>query len=128
MLGSHYKPKSCPDCHNELKPKITNETAFDPQGHNGIYENDPYGWYPHYDVEYLCKECDYYEHYTHDVGGGLKTVRINNVVFDVVSKQFCIMKYGTLELAGELPKDVAPFSEEYCEYFDSLLKKTRLEE
>lgn len=123
LLKSHCKPKSCIYCGNSIEPQVTDETKFNPNSHAGIYRDNPQGWAPHYDVEYLCEECDYYEHYTHSIDGSLLAMRINKVVFDVELREFGIIEGNTVHPAGKLPPSIEPFSEDYYKHLDKILRR-----
>ena len=79
-LEAHYQPKNCVYCDKELNPMVSDKTASNPERQEGIHKDDPQSWHPHYDVEYLCEDCGYNEHYTHDANGAILAMRINKII------------------------------------------------
>lgn len=102
---------------------MSDETTFNPEAHAGIYKNDPQSWYPHYDVEYMCKDCGHYEHYTYDKDGAILAQRINKVIFDFSTSEFSIIDGINIQPAGKLPKNVEYGSDNYYKYLNKVLKK-----
>jgi len=123
-LLAHYRQNSFVCCGKIIEPRLNIETVFEPGTHGGIYDNDPSEWFPHYDVEYKCYNCRYYEHYTHDADGFILSLTINKVIFDFTTREFDIIENDKTIPAGRLPDDIEYNSEAFQEYFEKVLEKS----
>ena len=122
-LLAHYQKNSFVCCGKIIQPEVIDETVFNPETHGGIYKKDPSEWFPHYDVEFKCYNCRYYEHCTHDEDGTILAMTINNVIFDFTTKDFGIIESGTVTPAGKLPEGIEYDSVKFQECFSKVLKK-----
>ena len=113
-LQNHYQPKNCVWCGKKFSVRVTGHTTYEMEGHNGIYRDEPQEWYPHYDIEYFCGVCDYFEHYTHDVDGTILGMRINKV--------FLILRKTSSQLLKETQ---LPLQESYLKMRNLVPKSSR---
>ena len=122
-ISKYYDPKNCLWCEKELNITITDNTILDVEEHDGIYKDKPQDWYPHYDVEYFCHgDCEYYEHYTHNVDGTLIGMRVNKVFYNFENRQFSIVEGTIVTPVGRLPDGVEFGSEIFGKFLDEVLK------
>ena len=112
-------------CGKLIEPEFVDETVFKLGTHGGIYDNNRSEWFPHYDIEYKCYHCGYYEHYTHDEDGYILALTINNVIFDFTTREFSIIENRKANPAGKLPDDIEFYSEAFQEYFEMMLNKAQ---
>ena len=122
-LREEFTSKLCVYCHCELEPEISDETVFNPESHGGVYREHQQNWFPHYDVEFCCRDCGHYERFTYNSDGSLHSVRTNKVIFYAESKEFHILENETLTLARKLPDEVAYGSKAFFKHLDKVLEQ-----
>lgn len=122
-LVSVYQQHSFVCCGKLIEPELVDETTFKKGTHNGRYDDDKSQWFPHYDIEFKCYNCRYYEHYTHDPDGAIIAMTIMNVIFDFTDDTFGIIRNGKIIPAGSLPNHIDYDSEDFQIYFQKVLGK-----
>lgn len=121
-LQTQYTAKNCCVCEKALYLKIADETTFNSEDHIDIATGQ-LRWGPHFDVEYRCENCGYYEHYTHNTEGQLLSVRLDKVFFDLRTGYFSIFDGPRFKPAGKLPEGIEVGSNAFWEYFASMMRK-----
>ncbi len=122
-LLSDYRQHSFFCCGKLIEPELFDETTFKLGTHGGRYDEDRTGWFPHYDIEFKCYNCRYYEHYTHDTDGKIIAMTVRNLIFDFTDETFSIIKNKKIVPAGKLPETIKYNSIEFEKYFNKMLKK-----
>jgi hypothetical protein len=122
-LKTLYLRKVCEHCEIAIEPIFRDETSFDSERHGGIYKENPQRWYPHFDVEFICDECGNYEHLTYDPQGVILAQRINKVLFDFKTQEFCVLEWKKYWVAAKVPKNVIYGLEKWQKYLDKAMKK-----
>lgn len=126
QLLEEYRQNSVVCCGKIIEPELIDETTFKLGTHGGRYDEDRTSWFPHYDIEFKCYNCRYYEHYTHDTDGSIIAMTIMNVIFDFTDDTFSIIENQKLVPAGKLPDEIEYDSEEFQIYFQKILKKANM--